>query len=212
MPNMPSILSRWKARRATRLSLLADARKRFAARKTKLNLAAVKLRKRQVALADRVIARHQPAGQGVSARGVEMVARFEGFSPTIYNDGVGVRTIGYGTTSSDVSPLPTHMTEPEARALLVEKLNHKYLPPVAAALAHMNPTQNMIDAAVSFAYNLGVGAFEGSSGFGSLTRALRSGDKRAVADAFLLYDNPNDPAVHAGLAARRRAERDLFLR
>lgn len=55
---MPSILTRWKARRAVRASLLARARKAFADRKTKANLALVKLRKGQVAQADRVIARH----------------------------------------------------------------------------------------------------------------------------------------------------------
>jgi len=58
---MPSILSRWKARRAVRATLLSRARKAFAARKTKANLALVKLRKKQVAAADRVLARHANA-------------------------------------------------------------------------------------------------------------------------------------------------------
>jgi hypothetical protein len=59
MPDMPCILSRWKARRATRLSLLAAARKRFAAKKTGSHLAVVKLRKEQVAFAQRVLDRHK---------------------------------------------------------------------------------------------------------------------------------------------------------
>lgn len=56
-----TIASRWRKRRAIRIGLLENARDRLRARKTKTNLATVKLRRRQVAAAERVIARHPDA-------------------------------------------------------------------------------------------------------------------------------------------------------
>lgn len=53
-----SVLSRWRQRRAIRAGLLKDARADLAARKTKANVARVKLRRGQVDFADRVINRH----------------------------------------------------------------------------------------------------------------------------------------------------------
>jgi len=148
----------------------------------------------------------------ISPNCLEVVKTFEGFVNHQYNDGVGVLTIGYGTTAADISPLPQHITEPDAARLLEEKLNRKYLPPVMRALAPMNPTRNMVEAGVSFAYNLGEGSFEGKHGFETLTRALAAHDRQAVANALLLYDNPNDPKVHAGLKRRREFERAWFLK
>jgi lysozyme len=148
----------------------------------------------------------------ISLACLNAVKGFEGFVDHQYRDGVGVLTIGYGTTSADVSPLPKHLTEPEAARLLEAKLNRKYLPSVMHALGPMNPTRNMVEACVSFAYNLGEGAFEGAHGFETLTRALRANDKHAVAEAILLYDNPNDPVDHQGLKRRREFERAWFLR
>jgi lysozyme len=143
---------------------------------------------------------------------LEAVKSHEGFVDHQYDDGTGVATIGYGSTAADVRPLPEHMTEPEAARLLEAKLNRKYLPPVMQALAPLSPTRNMVEASVSFAYNLGEGSFEGQKGFETLTRALHAHDKQGVADAFLLYDDPNDPRVHDGLKRRREFERAWFLR
>ncbi|UTI65595.1 CHAP domain-containing protein [Paraconexibacter antarcticus] len=60
-----SLVSRWAARKKVRQGLLSKARARFAARKTKPNLRTVKVRRAQVAYAQRVIDRHthQPALQ-----------------------------------------------------------------------------------------------------------------------------------------------------
>jgi GH24 family phage-related lysozyme (muramidase) len=48
-------------------------------------------------------------------------------------------------------------------------------------------------------------------GFETMTRAIHAHDKHGIADAMLLYDNPNDPKVHEGLRRRRREERAMFL-
>lgn len=149
-----------------------------------------------------------------SEAGIALIKEFEGFFSNRYDDGVGVQTIGYGTTTADIKPLPTHVTQPEAEALLRKSLADKYEPAVRAAEAKYGTkfTQNEFDALVSFVYNLGPGALALSSGFETLQRALKSKDRKAIADAFLLYSNPNSPAVHVGLLRRRKAERLLFLK
>lgn len=223
------MIARWKAKLAIRRRLLRLAQRRHAywrnkQAKAKPNSSAWKharfradqrgrdvlKRQRQVEAAQRVIARHSTP-TGISKAGVDFIKEFEGFYGKQYNDGVGVMTIGYGTTAADISPLPKTMTEARASELLQQKLNSKYVPPVLKALAKVHPTQNMVDACASFSYNLGEGAFRGAPGFETLTRALRKGDVQGIADAILLYDNPNDPAVHAGLKRRRKAERAMFL-
>lgn len=169
-----------------------------------------------MAYAERVVARHSRA-MTVSASGVSFIKHFEGFSPTIYDDGRGVATVGYGHTENvhagavwlSEQRTPGRLTEHEAASLLREDLNVEYAPSVAALPIRF--TQNEFDALVSFVFNLGRNAVHGASNFETLNRAIEHHDKRAIADALRLYDNPNDPGVHAGLRRRRRAERALFL-
>lgn len=151
------------------------------------------------------------SAHGISINGLNFIKKYEGFSSHIYGPPQDVRTIGYGTTESDVNPLPTYITEKDAARRLERKVDEKYYPAVAKALAPLNPSQNMIDAACSFAYNLGEGAFEGAHGFETLTRAIKAKSRAQIAEAFLLYDSPGT-VFHAGLAARRKAERKLFLK
>lgn len=150
----------------------------------------------------------QPTEKHISEQGIEFIKEFEGFRATRYDDGVGVQTIGYGTTSADVSPLPARVTRTEADQILRRALREKYEP--AIAKIPMSFTQHEYDALVSFVYNLGPGAVGGASGFNTLQRAIANKDRAAIADALLLYTNPGT-SVHAGLIRRRRAERDLFL-
>jgi GH24 family phage-related lysozyme (muramidase) len=230
-----SLLDRWNARLGVRRALEKVAEGRVAfwrARKAKAvegtpafshagamlarREAELAKRRAQVAFAERVIARHTRATR-VSMAGVSFIKRFEGFSPTIYDDGRGVLTVGYGHTE-DVHAgaiwisgqhVGGRLTEPEAATLLRDDLNLSYAPPVAAVPLRF--TQNEFDALVSFAFNLGIGAVQGQHGFETMTRAIHAGDKHAIADAMLLYDNPNDPKVHEGLRRRRHEERAMFL-
>lgn len=165
----------------------------------------------------------------LSASGLDFIKRYEGFVDHVYDDGRGVRTIGYGTTEADVDPLPHHVTEPQAARLLARRLEQKYEPVIRALFRHGLPfNQHRYDALVSFIYNLGPGAvprrgderWEITPDFETLGHAIvataahprSSRHLRAIADALLLYSNPRDPAVHAGLLRRREDERELFLK
>lgn len=66
-------------------------------------------------------------------------------------------------------------------------------------------TQNQFDALTSFAYNIGVGAFEGSSAL----RKLNAGDYDGAADAMALW-NKSGGQVLQGLVNRRNDEIELF--
>jgi lysozyme len=202
-----TILSRWKQRKQIREGLLATARKRFASAKTKANLAAVKLRKKQVAQADAVIARHQPTNaSAVSPVGVRLIADFEGCILHPYQDSVGVWTIGYGHTEGvgpSSKPLPSKTA---AMDLLQSDLDRKYAPPVTRLGLPLN--QNQFDALVSLSYNLGPGILDTSH---TLGQALARRDFKGAADAILLYDKAGGQRL-AGLTRRRQAERALFLK
>ncbi|KQD16250.1 lysozyme [Acinetobacter baumannii] len=68
-------------------------------------------------------------------------------------------------------------------------------------------TQNQFDALVSLAYNIGSGAFKGST----LLKLLNKGDYKGAADQFLVW-NKAGGKVMKGLVRRREAERALFLK
>jgi lysozyme len=138
----------------------------------------------------------------ISQNGLSLIEGFEGFSPTPYQDTVGVWTIGYGTTGADVSPLPQHVTRAQAGTLLLHMVDAKYGPAVNA----VHPaTQNQFDALASFAYNLGPGSMQWDVG-----RLTRAGNYQAAADAMLQYDHAGGQRL-AGLTRRRQEERALYL-
>jgi lysozyme len=137
-----------------------------------------------------------------SKDGLNLTKQFEGCQLTAYQDQVGVWTIGYGHTGSGVvSGLA--ITQDQAVALLVSD--------VAAAAAFVNNAvtielqQNEFDALVDFVFNLGRGAFAGST----LLKNLNAGQFDAAAAQFALWDHAGGQVV-AGLLRRRQAEAALF--
>lgn len=167
--------------------------------------------KKDAAYAERVVKRHET--KHISQTGLDLIKEFEGFFSKPYDDGVGVQTIGYGTTSSDIKPLPKSVTKDEAERILKKTLEKKYEPAVRRADEDfkLKLKQHEFDALVSFVYNLGPAALDGGPNFQTIGKAIRSGDRSAIANAILLYDNPHTPNVHAGLKRRRQTERRLFL-
>lgn len=137
-----------------------------------------------------------------SANGLSLTEQFEGFRLTAYQDQVGVWTIGYGHTGPDVTPGQT-ITVAEAQALLAQD--------VSSAAGCVNTvvavklTQQEFDALVDFVFNLGTGAFKGST----MLRDLNDGDFTSAAAQFARWDRAGGVVV-AGLLRRRQAEAALF--
>lgn len=137
-----------------------------------------------------------------SGNGLSLTEQFEGCRLSAYQDQVGVWTIGYGHTGPDVTPDLT-VTLGQAEALLAQDVEG------AAACVNnvvaIQLNQNEFDAIVDFVFNLGAGAFTGST----LLRDLNGGDFAAAAAQFDCWDHAGG-AVVAGLLRRRQAETDLF--
>lgn len=217
-----SVLSRWKSRLATRRALLAKAEAdvRYAAKHAgnargrvllEQAVAKRKLRREQVAFAERVVARHEGARE-ISPNGVAFIAGFEEFSSKAYWLGDGVWTIGYGSTAGVKEG--DRITRTAALARLKRELAGRYQPPVLALAdqLELKLRQSELDALVSFVYNLGPGVLAAGTTMGD---ALRSRNRRRIAAAFLIYDKARINGVVTrmpGLTRRRKAERNLFLK
>jgi lysozyme len=137
-----------------------------------------------------------------SQNGLALTEQFEGLSLSAYQDQVGVWTIGYGHTGADVYSGLT-ITLAQAQALLLSD--------VAASAAFVNLAvtvplvQNEFDALVDFVFNLGRGAFAGST----LLQDINAGNFADAAGQFDLWDHAGGQVV-AGLLRRRQAETTLF--
>jgi lysozyme len=140
----------------------------------------------------------------LSQHGVELIARFEGFSAKPYRDAVGVWTIGFGSTKG-VGPKTPAVTRAQAIARLKRDVDETYGQAVNALGLPLN--QNQFDALTSFVYNLGPGVLDKSTGVG---RALRAHKWDLAADQMLRWDKAGGLTL-LGLTRRRQAERALFL-
>ena len=146
--------------------------------------------------------------------GVDLICEFEGFVPRVYDDGLGVPTIGYGSTfyvdGRKVQWGDPAITEPEGRAMMeviAEKDFWNVISKTIPFWKDMNDNQR--GALLSFSYNLGA-RFYNADGFATISRVLRNKDWPAVPDALYLYRMPGTN-VEAGLARRRKAEGDLWV-
>lgn len=146
-----------------------------------------------------------------SRDGIALIKKWEGCRLTAYPDpGTGGEpwTIGYGHTSAAGAPMVKKgmkITQQEADDILVRDLV-KYESAVMKALTVL-PTQNQFDAMVSLCYNIGPGAFAGSS----VVKKFNASNISGAADAFRLW-NKAGGRVMQGLVNRREDERKHFLR
>lgn len=147
-----------------------------------------------------------------SDKGMELLKEFEGFRSAPYQDAVGVWTIGYGNTyyrdGKRVTKGDKPLSKAEAHELKKAIVSRDFAPAVRSALrkSRVHITQEMFDACVSLAYNIGVKRFAQSS----IVRYLEDGSKVAAADAFRMYNRAGG-RVLSGLVNRREKERTLFL-
>ena len=143
----------------------------------------------------------------ISMKGVSLIAEFEGFKGSPYLCPAGVATIGFGSTryadGKAVSMQDNAISVGEAKQLLADTLG-QYEAAVGKAVT-AGITQNQFDAAVTLCYNIGAGAFSGST----LVKKLNAGDVNGAAEQFLVW-NKGAGKVLPGLVRRREAERKLF--
>jgi lysozyme len=140
--------------------------------------------------------------------GLALIKRFEGFRSKAYRDATGIWTVGYGHTSMAGSPAVAAgftVTRQQAGEILAADVE-KFARQVEASLL-VTLTDNQFAALVSFAYNVGIGNFRGSS----VLRAVNARDFAAVPRRLQLW-NKAGGRVLPGLVARRAAEAQLFLK
>ena len=144
---------------------------------------------------------------------IDLICEFEGFVPTVYDDGVGVATIGYGSTfyidGRRVAWGDPAISEPTAREMMMVIAECDFWNVLVGTIPYwseMNDGQR--GALLSFSYNLGA-HFYGSPGFNTISACLRDHAWDEVPAAFRLYVNPGT-AVEAGLRRRREAEIQLW--
>jgi lysozyme len=136
-----------------------------------------------------------------------MVKRFEACRLVAYRDPAGIWTIGWGHTGSQVQG---GLTWPQDRADQALAADLCGVRDHVLGLVRQTLTEPQLGALVSFTFNIGAAAFAGST----LLREFNAGDVAGAADQFLAWDKAHVNGVSVvlpGLAARRAAERALFL-
>ena len=160
----------------------------------------------QVDQINHLVAGFQQKVKSVSASGVALICSFEGLKLKAYDDGVGVWTIGFGTTiypnGIKVKKGDT-CTEAQAKAYMAHDLK-KFESAVNSAVTVLI-NQNQFDALVSLAYNIRTGAFKKST----LLKKLNEADYKGASAQFAVW-NKGGGKVMQGLVNRRAVERKLF--
>lgn len=140
--------------------------------------------------------------------GINLISSFEDTKLKAYDDGVGVWTIGTGTTiypnGVKVKKGDTCTLE-QAKTYFAHDL--KRFEATVNKLVKVPLSQNQFDAVVSLVYNIGSGNFESST----LLKKLNAKDYQGAADQFPRW-NKGGGKVLRGLVRRRAAERALFIK
>lgn len=150
----------------------------------------------------------------ISENGLKLIQEFESFEAKPYLDSAKVWTIGYGSTyypngkkvTGRDKPITREYAETIQRHVIATDFEPVINELLKREIASGFVNQNMYDAIISLAYNIGVNGFKRSS----VLRLLKQGDKLNAGNAFLLW-NKADGKVLKGLVNRREKERKLFL-
>ena len=144
----------------------------------------------------------------VSQFGIDLICSFEGLRLNAYDDGVGVWTIGYGTTlypnGIKVKRGDT-CTLPQAKDYMAHDL--KRFERAVYENVKVSLNQNQFDALVSLTYNIGATAF----GESTLLKKLNSGDYKGAAAQFDVWIKAGGKRLD-GLVKRRAKEKAVFLK
>lgn len=144
----------------------------------------------------------------ISSKGVDLICSFEGLKLKAYDDGVGVTTIGYGTTrypNGKSVQYGDQCSIEQAKSYMQFDLN-RFEQAVSRAI-QVPLSQNQFDALVSLAYNIGINAFQNST----LLKRLNTLDYIAAGQQFDVWIKASGKTVQ-GLVNRRAVEKALFFK
>jgi lysozyme len=146
----------------------------------------------------------------LSKKGAAFIGHFEGFRGEMYNDPVGHATIGFGhlvhhgpINGSEAAEFRRGISRERALELLLEDAGS-----AAGEISRsvkVKLTQAQADALISFAFNVGNGAFNSST----LLKLLNQGDYDAVPAQLNRWVKASGRTL-PGLVTRRKAEGALF--
>lgn len=137
----------------------------------------------------------------VTEAGLNLIKRFEGFSPTIYICPAGYPTIGYGhvVIAHEQEQFAAGITQAEAAELLRNDV--RIAEKAVLRLISVPLTDGQFDALVSFTFNLGAGALQRST----LRRKVNRGEHESVPAELMKWVWSAGKRL-PGLVCRRRTE------
>lgn len=148
--------------------------------------------------------------RSLSYEGAALIARFEGKSNELYDDPAGHCTIGVGhlvhlgrCDGSEPEEFRRGLTDQQVYDLFIADAQ-RYINAVNGLIS-APLSQNQFDALVSFAFNVGIGALEGST----LRRKINEGDYGGAATEFSKWTKAGGQVLQ-GLVRRRTSEAELF--
>ena len=141
----------------------------------------------------------------LSAAGLDLIERSEGFRGQVYIDVAGFRTIGYGHRVTPEEAFSEGIDEAHAAVLLAGDV--RKAEETVGKLVRVALTQGQFDALVDFCFNLGAGRLAAST----LLRELNASRYDAAGEQLLYWVYAGGEA-NAGLKVRRAAEFELWMR
>jgi len=145
----------------------------------------------------------------ISKKGIDLIKKYEGFRNHPYRCAADVATIGYGTTfypdGTPVKMTDKPVTMVDALQILYTVIDG-FEKGVWDAVSSVCLEQNQFDALVSFAYNVGLGAFKNST---LLKRVLVNPNDEDIKYQFSRW-NKAGGRVLKGLKKRRNEEAWLY--
>ena len=137
----------------------------------------------------------------LSQKGKDFIKQKEGLRLEAYRCAAGIPTIGYGHTHNvKMGDVITREKAEQIFALDIIPFE------TAVRNENLNINQNQFDALVSFAFNVGVGAFKGST---LLKKVKENPNNPAIKDEFAKWNKVGGVAV-SGLTARRAEESKMY--
>lgn len=146
----------------------------------------------------------------ISQRGAAFIKQEEGFQPRAYKDGVspvGIQlySIGYGHQITGSDGLSKNSVIDAATADRLFDADVASREKAIIKNVRVPLTQGQFDALASLTYNIGIGAFQGST----LLRKLNAKDYAGARAEFAVW-NKSAGKVHPVLVGRRQREANMF--